>query len=111
MVESMYGVDEVDIQTGCFGCTHFWCLKCGLYRRLNPKREHLLNKRGTGSFASKFQELADRGGRIETVSYPNGAKYVGEIRNGKKHGIGTFTFAGGNEHSGKWEDDKFFGEG
>jgi len=46
MVESMFDSDEVDIQYHCFGSTHFWCSKCGLYRSLNPQREHLLPKRG-----------------------------------------------------------------
>jgi hypothetical protein len=42
MLEQMFGTDEIDIQYHCFGATHFWCSKCGLYRRLNPQREHLL---------------------------------------------------------------------
>lgn len=46
MVESMYGTDEIDIQYFCFGTTHYWCVKCGLHRSLNPQREHLLPRRG-----------------------------------------------------------------
>lgn len=50
MVESMYGfneaVNEVVTQGHCFGMTHFWCNRCGLYHSLNPQREHLLPKRG-----------------------------------------------------------------
>ena len=46
MIEQMFGTDEIDIQYHCFGATHYWCWKCGLYRRLNPQREHLLPKDG-----------------------------------------------------------------
>lgn len=42
MIEHMFGADEIDIQYHCFGATHYWCRKCGLYRNLNPQREHLL---------------------------------------------------------------------
>ncbi len=45
-VERMYGVDTIDYQYSCFGATHYWCFKCGLYRRLNPQRENLLPKYG-----------------------------------------------------------------
>lgn len=42
MVEQMFGTDEIDIQYHCFGATHYWCWKCGFYRKLNPQRENLL---------------------------------------------------------------------
>ena len=44
--EQMYGTDEIDIQYHCFGATHYWCYKCGIYRKLNPQRESLLPKHG-----------------------------------------------------------------
>ncbi len=37
----------------------------------------------------------------------DGDKYVGEFRDGKKHGRGTFTLADGSGYSGKWKDSKF----
>ena len=46
MLEEMFGTDEIDFQYHCFGATHYWCYKCGLYRKLNPQREHLLPIRG-----------------------------------------------------------------
>jgi len=48
-IESMYGVDTITYQNSVFGETHYWCYKCGLFRRLNPFREHLLPSKGVSS--------------------------------------------------------------
>ena len=45
-----------------------------------------------------------------TNSYPNGDKYVGEFKGGKRH-QGTYTFANGNEYVGEWRDSKQNGQG
>jgi len=37
--------------------------------------------------------------------WENGTKYMGEWKDGKKHGQGTFTYG-----KGKWEGDKYEGE-
>jgi len=45
---------------------------------------------------------------------PDGRKYVGEYRDDKKHGKGTFTWSdeGKNiKYEGKWKDGKFHGQG
>ena len=39
------------------------------------------------------------------------AKYVGEYKNGKFHGQGTYTGADGRRYVGEWNDDKFHGRG
>ena len=40
-----------------------------------------------------------------TFTGANGGKYVGEWKNGKYHGQGTYTNADGTiQHSGKWEN-------
>ena len=46
-------------------------------------------------------------GQETSVSYhwENGTKYMGEWKDGKKHGQGTFTYG-----KGKWEGDKYEGE-
>ena len=42
----------------------------------------------------------------------SGNKYVGEFRNGKKHGQGTFYFAeSGNKYVGEFTDNKIHGQG
>ena len=40
-----------------------------------------------------------------------GSKYVGEWRDGKRHGKGTLTFASGTIYVGEWRDGNFHGEG
>ncbi len=49
----------------------------------------------------------------ETISYTlsSGAKYVGEVKNGKMHGQGTYTFASGNKYVGQFKDGKRHGQG
>ena len=37
--------------------------------------------------------------------WENGSKYMGEWKNGKKHGQGTFTYG-----KGKWKGEKYVGE-
>jgi len=41
----------------------------------------------------------------------DGAKYVGEFKNGKYHGIGTLTSADGAIYVGEWKNDKRHGYG
>ena len=42
-----------------------------------------------------------------------GDKYVGEYKNGKRHGQGTFTYAGGDgeKYVGEFKNDKYNGQG
>ena len=40
-----------------------------------------------------------------------GDKYVGEIKDGNYHGQGTYTFANGNNYVGEWKDNKQHGQG
>jgi hypothetical protein len=43
-----------------------------------------------------------------TYTYANGDKYVGEWRDGKRHGQGILTYADGRPPlEGIWEDNKF----
>ena len=43
-------------------------------------------------------------------TYPNG-EYFGELRNGLRHGKGTFKNKDGSEFNGQWEEDKTNGYG
>ena len=42
-----------------------------------------------------------------TVHYKNGDTYVGELKDGKKHGNGIYTWVDGKRYEGKWVNDKF----
>ena len=46
-----------------------------------------------------------------TLNYSDGSRYVGEHRDGKRHGRGTYTWADGNRYEGEWQADKMHGQG
>ena len=48
---------------------------------------------------------------IGTYTYAEGDKYVGEWRNGNRHGQGTYTYANGDKYVGEWEDSNKHGQG
>jgi protein-L-isoaspartate(D-aspartate) O-methyltransferase len=45
-----------------------------------------------------------------TYTHISGAKYVGEYKDDSRH-VGTYTFANGNKYVGEWKDDKYHGQG
>ncbi len=49
--------------------------------------------------------------KVETYTYPDGGKYVGKFKDGKKNGQGTFTYPDGQKYVGRWKDDKRNGQG
>ncbi len=46
-----------------------------------------------------------------TCLFSNGAKYVGEFKDGKLHGRGIFYYTDGNKYIGDWLDQKRSGKG
>jgi len=38
-------------------------------------------------------------------------KYVGEFKDGKRHGQGTMIFPSGAKYVGQWKDNSFHGQG
>ena len=46
-----------------------------------------------------------------SYTWTDGAKYLGEYRNGKMHGKGTYTFKDGRKYVGRWKNDVKFGRG
>ena len=46
----------------------------------------------------------------ETIKYPDGSVYVGEVKDGKRHGRGTCTYSDGI-YDGKWKNDMKHGRG
>lgn len=49
--------------------------------------------------------------RIGTKTYPDGSKYVGEFKNGKRNGQGALTWPDGRKYVGEFKDDKYIGHG
>lgn len=47
----------------------------------------------------------------QTIEYPDGSKYIGEVKNGKCHGIGTMYYTVGDCYDGEWKNDDIHGEG
>ena len=45
------------------------------------------------------------------ITLANGDKYLGDWKNGRKHGWGTYTYSNGQKYVGDWEKDKRHGEG
>ena len=46
-----------------------------------------------------------------TYTYPDGAKYVGEYKDNKRNGKGTFTFADGDKYVGEFKNGDKHGKG
>ncbi len=69
-----------------------------------------------GSYKSntghKYNGLFKDGKIVKGMSlYPGGARYVGEFKNYKPHGYGTFVWANGDKYYGGWINGKSNGNG
>ncbi|MDA9949689.1 trypsin-like peptidase domain-containing protein [Paracoccaceae bacterium] len=68
----------------------------------------LLANVGSG-FASDLPPCPSSGYKnncFGTFTFASGNKYVGEVKDNKKHGQGTFTWADGNKYVGEFKDNK-----
>jgi hypothetical protein len=43
------------------------------------------------------------------ITYADGSKYIGDILNGKRHGLGTYTWPDGRKYVGAFEDNRATG--
>ena len=60
----------------------------------------------------KYEGFFISGKILKGISiYPGGAKYVGEFRNFKPNGFGTFVWQNGDKYYGEWKDGKSHGNG
>ena len=48
---------------------------------------------------------------IRTITYSDGDVYVGEHKDDKANGQGTYTYASGDVYVGEWKDDQRNGQG
>ena len=46
-----------------------------------------------------------------TYTYPDGEKYEGEFKDGKRNGHGTYNYPNGEEYVGDWKNGKYHGHG
>ena len=60
-----------------------------------------------GTYIGDFKNGMKHGKGI--IYYYNGDKFEGEFRDGKKNGKGAFTYSSGETSSGKWQNDLFIG--
>lgn len=63
-------------------------------------------------FKSEFKcVLGNCQSEFSIIKYPNGSKYIGEIKNGKFTNHGIFYFKDGSKYIGEWKNHQFHGEG
>ena len=46
-----------------------------------------------------------------TFTFENGDEYIGEYKNGKRHGQGTYTAVNGDKYVGEWKNNRGNGIG
>jgi len=71
----------------------------------NAKQEKCLNLK---DYVGECKDGKKHGQGTETYE---GRKYVGEFKNGERHGQGTFTFPNGEIYVGEFKDGLFHGKG
>ena len=71
----------------------------------NTKQEKCLNLK---DYIGECKDGKKHGKGTETYE---GRKYVGEFKNGQRHGQGTFTFPNGEIYIGEFKDGLFHGKG
>ena len=78
-----------------------------------PSSGYLDNCYGTYTWASGSKYVGEyKDGKRHgqgTYTWPDGNKYVGEYKDNKRNGQGTFTFADGSKDVGAWENDDLNG--
>ena len=65
----------------------------------------------TSSILSPPKEEKKSPENLETKTFADGTEYVGEYKDGKRHGKGTLTFGDGNTFVGEWKNGATHGKG
>jgi hypothetical protein len=63
----------------------------------------------SSGYVGEFKD--DRFNGQGTFTFASGDKYVGEFKDDKYNGQGTYTFASGDKYVGEFKDDRFNGQG
>ena len=56
-------------------------------------------------------ESEDDKNEVKTINIENEGRYIGEIKNGLRHGKGKMNYSNGNIYEGNWINDLFNGKG
>ena len=83
------------------------------FKNINEAYEALRDEDKRAAYDQQHGQggTARRGRSEGTATYPDGSTYVGEWKDGKKHGQGTYTTAGGAKYVGEWKEGKRHGQG
>ena len=69
-----------------------------------PQDGHGTREYNNGTYVGEYKDGKRHG--QGTYTYPTGDKYVGEWKDGKKHGQGALTYVSGNKYVGEYKDGK-----
>ena len=91
------------------------CLASTAYALPNCLSE-LHHKTEVGEFLYPYKKAKNLHNCFSGYVYADGAVYLGEWKDGKKHGQGTYTYPSrhkyyGDKYDGEWKDDKAHGQG
>ncbi|CAF3228836.1 unnamed protein product, partial [Rotaria sp. Silwood2] len=85
---------------------------------LLPARQfkvHGCLEQGSGLHVVQLKEIKTSVPLLQPVTveciYPDGSRYKGNLRGGKRHGRGTYDFVNGEKYEGEWADDQTNGIG
>ncbi len=67
--------------------------------------------RGNSFFNLFFNLFANPKVILGTLTFSDGDKYEGELKDNKRHGKGTYTFSDGEKYEGEWKDGENHGTG
>ena len=59
----------------------------------------------------RHSEKLNRLGALDQTNYDDGSRYVGELKEGRKHGNGILYVPDGAVYLGQWEGDNYHGQG
>ena len=67
------------------------------------------NEDSDGKYIGEIKNVKPNG--QGTYTFPDGKKYGGKFKDGKEHGKGTYTYPDGVKYEGKFKDGKEQGQG
>jgi len=80
----------------------------GNYQGMFPK--NVLPLKSSGGKSENTNSNTD-GSKLQTITFSDGTKYTGQIKNGKMDGQGTLTYPNGTIYVGMMKDGKMHGKG